>query len=306
MNKKYIRVSSALEKMIPVYQNIEILEASLMPRENLKDYDEQILVKDAFGRKYIKNKLDIVNNYRYMNGRKINLLGWKQDSKYLIQRRVNVKAKAVKIPSQYNVKLHNRLVNNGNKNGNYIVVYPDNENDVLIISSKLFNKIFSVSLDDIQNFRTQIKKVKVRNSGNNGDITGKVYDRIFNVPSGDIQNQSKKVKVEREIKGSNNTAININERTVTDIDKNVSKVEYSGNFKYTAIGVLVNKKEQIVGFMLKNKNGDTFSVNKKQLMTACHNHLVSNIMLSNTSSNGKYYLRGNGIRISDLPKILAE
>lgn len=303
MNKKYIRVSSALEKMIPVYQNIEILEASLMPRENLKDYDEQILVKDAFGRKYIKNKLDIVNNYRYMNGRRINLLGWRQNSKYLIQRRVNVKAKAVKIPSQYNVKLPNRLVNNGNKNGNYIVVYPDNENEVLIISSKLFNKIFSISLDDIQNFRTQIKKVKVRNSDNNGDITGKVYDRIFNTSLEDMQNQSKRVKVERGIKGSNNTAININGKTDTDIE---NKVEYSGNFKYTAIGVLVNKKEQIVGFILRNKNGDTFSVNKRQLMAACHNHLVSNIMLSNTSSNGKYYLRGNGIRISDLPKTLAE
>ena len=57
-----------------------------------------------------------------------------------------------------------------------------------------------------------------------------------------------------------------------------------------------------VGFVLRKPNGQLAHVDIGKMHAICKRKLVSNIVIATNEVTGKTYLRGNGIKIEDLPE----
>lgn len=79
------------------------------------------------------------------------------------------------------------------------------------------------------------------------------------------------------------------------------QAQQHNEYKYMAIGRLINQSGQLVGFVIQNKQQDTRNITLAQMMGLCEKRLVSNIMVTRQAETGKAYLRGNNIRIESLP-----
>ncbi len=72
-------------------------------------------------------------------------------------------------------------------------------------------------------------------------------------------------------------------------------------YKYIAIGRLVNSDNVLIGFVIQAKTGETRNITINQMKGICQKKLVSNITLAVNTQTGREYLRGNNIRIESLP-----
>ena len=62
----------------------------------------------------------------------------------------------------------------------------------------------------------------------------------------------------------------------------------------------INAQRNLEGFVIQNTRGATRNITKQEMMQLCQRKLVTNVMLSRKEETGKYFLRGNGIRIDML------
>lgn len=284
---------------IPVIRKREILKAQILSRDtkkglNIPNGGNDILAVSPLGdTEYISRK-DVVSRYYYLNGNRVRLSGWKTSKEYIITRKDTTPSYAFMVPSGYVILLSDRKITSGN----YIVCQLDTEQRLDIDMAKalnrnMFRKMFSILPNDIIAKHSRDNKNKGQRLANNGLGNGSSAIHKVNTP---------KQKVEVKLSNIQNKLDKDTNRGSINKENGNINVSSNSQYKYTTVGRLLNSDRKIIGFIIKDKNGMTKQVSKKEMLTLCNNKLIDNIVVATRESNGTRYLRGNGIRIESLPE----
>lgn len=275
--------------MITVIRKRNILKARILPRSQREGYrgnKGDILLVSPSGVKRVISRRELVSKYTYLNNAKISLAGWKESKSYIVCCLDNTEALAVRVPLKYTLEVKGKKVNFGNKkSGDYIVVDLDNNGEMIedtlgIISSNLFKKMYYIPSNELNKLKDRVQRVRGDRPNYASELGVKLTDSKeqpnYNVVSG-------------------NTSRNLT-RSVNDNGEKQNK------FKYMATARIASESGEIVGFVLMSlKTGESRNVTKEQMMVACKKRLVSNVVLAVKSDTGTLYLRGNNIRLENLP-----
>jgi hypothetical protein len=81
--------------------------------------------------------------------------------------------------------------------------------------------------------------------------------------------------------------------------------EAESKYRFTVLNRLMDMNNKAVGFTVKEiKTGNTRQLTTQELSKLCEMKLVDNVMIVKKEQTGQKYLKGNGIIINNLPKIL--
>lgn len=295
---------------IPVIRKRDIVRARPLSREEKREYGKgcpDILLVSPTGEQRLITRQELLSNFTYLNGRKININGWSSKKNYMVVRMDDTQLFAMLVPYNCTINIKGRNANkNQNRRGDFIICLTDNNGGIdrgsaNLISNKIFKKMFHIPENEVitrnigkgnQEFNPAETKNRRRNSNrvNNSPHKNKnvvtpdfgLNEDAFAQMASEIQRQPSKPADTSIIK--NNPA-------------NTDRVAPT-NQQYTAIGRLM-QNGVIAGFVIQNSKGATRNVTKQEMMQLCQRKMISNVILSRKES-GAYYLRGNGIRIDML------
>lgn len=288
---------------MPVIKKVDIVSARILSRQEREQLNVQrggadVLIETPSGRSMLITRNQLIENYRLLNGGKIKLSSWKNGVNYLIMKPANSNAFALMVPRKYAIVLDNNVSNSVGMPGVYVVCDSSEDGSIdkssaHVVDRILFRKMYNMPQNDIIarfSHRGQLKKgnnivrdinVNVRPSNVDGN---NVNMHLSNIDSNNVKGE-KSVAVKEGLNFSNNRVI---------------KEEGDGRY-FTAIGKLVNNDGKIVGFVVRDKKGNTRNVTKVEMLRLCENRLVDNIVAVYKEGTNTRYLRGNGIKIEDLP-----
>lgn len=299
---------------IPAVMKKEIIKFRVMGRKDIRKHKvkngKTIVVQSILGQKGVIQKDELTKNYRYLNGNSIELNKLSNKKGYWAVRNQEVDAGVVLVPKGKAIQLpDNRVI----KSGNYIVFL---NNKIYPLKMNLFHKCFIIprspaiqyvldkhaeahkrklltakttKSNQIEKPRKQLSRVEkmknimesVSNSGkprSTGNIRNVERDGYKAEPSRNIKASVERPRIERpKSTGSNQTA------------------------KYVAIGRVV-ENGKTVGFVISNGSKNK-RISKQEMMKLCLDGKITNIEVVKQGDGKPPFLRGNGIKIQDLPEI---
>lgn len=289
------RISS--RSFISVTRKRDIQKARIMSvrdRNGLANGASDVHLESPLGEKKTISRKELMQNYVYLSGRKIRISGWKANRDYYVVREDNTRALAVQIPRNYRIRVNER-VTNSSKGRDYIVCLLGADNTIdrstaSIVSRDLFRKMFTIQRDDFTRFCND-RGYRVRS---------KREDNEHVLPKKASYNNTIKTTGEvRKIPPVETRVVQANTQRMNRV-QNSTKAQ-SMSTAYEAVGRLINSEGKILGFVIKDGRGMTKQVSKQEMTVLCNKKLVSNLSLATREGTGTKYLRGNGIKISDLP-----
>lgn len=326
MGQYEIDLDEILSKgMIPVIRKRDIIKARILSIDEKKSAGREsleIFVTSPLGHSYTMSKEDLINNYTYLNGRRINISGWKSTKERMVYRIDETAFLAIQIPINCTVDVNNKQVNKSISTvGEYIVAYQNNDGgpdpDKLgVITSAMFKKMFYMPPNDVitRNYGQGYKDFIPNESGNIHKEKG--MDFVTPLGMGDFRlytladdsmdtselEQTIQKPAQRPAKQTQQTQQTMKNKPVSriSIDKLREIPEQQKEVRYSAIGRLIDAGGSIIGFVIQNKKGEYRSVTKVEAMELSKQHLIDNISVGVKADTGKSFLRGNGIKISDL------
>ena len=262
----------------------EVLEAEMISRNTrrkMKIAGGDVKVTSPLGHNRVMHREEVRDNYRYTNGNVINISSWLPKSKYVVFRETSTYYKAMRVPKGMAVQIGDSLItHNMYEDGTYIIFEVDSEGRMVkqslsVISSEVFKRMFIILPN----------KTISKHSGKVRTVRTRIRDKIDEFEGiGEIEQD-------------------------TDVEHTRSRVneyreEVSNEKRFKALAKYVSYSGSIVGFLLADtfKGDREIHVSKPTIVRMCSNKLVSNISLA-VKENGKHYLRGNGIKISELMSI---
>ena len=257
---------------------------SVKERKALKNGAFDVHLESPLGEKKTISRLELMMRYVYLSGKRIKISGWKANRTYIVMREDNTEALAIKIPTQYRVQVGNKTTNMNSKSQDYIICLKGDSNEIAretacIVSRELFRKMFTIREADFKDFCSHRGAVRKKST----KATNKI-DRQPKISQGNVANASNLV--------------------IQNHKTDVQKHKDIQNNTYTAVGRLVNNQDKVVGFIVKDSKGMTRQVSKQEITVLCSKKLVTNIMLATKDGTGTKFLRGNGIKINELPATL--
>lgn len=279
---KTVRFADIPDKaFVKVHKKREIVRVRLLtPKEkhSMPRGSFDVLMQSATGDKKLVDRNVVLSAYRYPNGKSIDMHDWSNKKSYVLMRNTNQPALGMLIPSDMIVDLNGRTTNQNSKT--YIVGEIDstgniNRSTVRVISGELFRKMFTVDPSDIIDKYRQVKK-----SASVGvTVAAEKSDRSA-------------------VRCTTGNAVG---NQATQVNKQPVAAEPSKSITYNAIARLLNSDNQLVGFKIQGNHGSISLVTMKDMLRLCQSNYVSNVMIVNDDKGNPRYLRGNGIKISDLP-----
>ena len=244
--------------------------------------EPDILVRHLDGRVERLYRTDVNGRFRHPNGKAVRLLLLKNSTKYPVYIDCEEKYKAVKVPKSYRVDFNGRRLNGGG----YIICKVDDKGAVLketlrVISSDSFKRAFRIPESKY------IKRVGIRENG-----TGR-----------------KKLGVEEMKKGLANIRRVEQKKTDNTVVKNIKEnidvvKEDKSKYKYRVYQRITNIDKKVVGYAIEEiTTGRKKNITTKQLATLCSMKVVENVMLV-TREDGTKFLKGNGIKLENIPSVL--
>lgn len=236
----------------------DIRQASFINRNQLKRGEPDVMVVSPLGLKNKISRRDLTKGYTLPSGKKVRVLYWKYNHKYIVVAKGNTKMYALRIPKNTKIK----FVTNDKKdlgNGIY-VLFPIGSNGEVVrnnpirMSDAMFNRMFQI------NSKPSIEKQRIVGQDSN------------------------------KTDGSN-----------TETGSTNSYVKNNTDMMYKVVKRIIRASNgKIAGFVVSNgKITRNFSVSN--VMDMCRRNKIQNITI--VDRDGKEYLRGVGIRISNLPSI---
>lgn len=329
MGQYEIDLDEILSKgMIPVIRKRDILKARLLSIDEKKSAGREsleIFVTSPLGHSYTMSKEDLINNYTYLNGRRINISGWKSTKERMVYRIDETAFLAIQIPINCTVDVNNKQVNKSISTvGEYIIAYQNNDGgpdpDKLgVITSAMFKKMFYMPPNDVitRNYGQGHKDFIPNESRNTHKENGMDFvtplgmgDFRLDTSADDSMDTSEIKQTIQKSEPSHQVAKQATQQTQQTMkNKPVSRIsidklreipEQQKEIKYSAIGRLIDNDGIIIGFVIQNKKGEYRSITKVEAMELSKQHLIDNISVGVKADTGKSFLRGNGIKISDL------
>ena len=189
--------------------------------------------------------------------------------------------RAIFIPDKYSIDTGGRLVNGG-----HYLVCKDingvaNKNNLCLVDRAMFRCVFSIPMQE------GIKRARGLNRQNIQ------FNRQAVTP---VKNMQQNQQVQRQ---------QVQQRPVQNrVVKQPQVTQTQSKYKYTVVNKIMSFTGVCVGYTVREiSNGRTLRVTEQQLKAACYKKLVNNVVLVN-QQNGKSFLRGNGIDMSKLPKVM--
>ena len=270
---------------------IDIAKVKIMSRQEKKakkSNSSDIIIKYLTGGTKIISRKELVKQYKFISGKPVVIPFMSNNKEYVVYRNCNETYAALLLPSNMSGMLRGKKINPGN----YLVA-PKNEDGTInfdelsCISKKSFRKSFVVPAQD----------VILKNINNSGTESNRIKHRQKSTNNNIRNNETSKFGLDVN---------NINIPSVNDKDNNLNLDKESSiiqKYPFKAIGRIVNEENNVIGYILEDTKGNKRDLSVNKVMDLCSKHKVANLMLSKTD-NGKYFLRGNGIRIESLPQFL--
>lgn len=269
-NRNLLDRDMIVSKGTPAMQVIDIVKAkpvSRKDRDKLEDKSKDIIVKSITdGSKYISRE-ELYNNYTHISGNNVKMKYLASGRWYTLIRRVNRKCMAVGIPLNTNVTINNMAVNGGN-----VILCIGNR--VVVITKAQFKKMFAVRF-----------KPSVRNNRTANRIARKASN---------IEQARIKDEINRDID-------NINERVITEQNVKQAVSDRKETGKYKIIANIVNAGNNVIGYVITDRKGVKHEIPKSKAMMLCREYKIANAEVVR-NRNQKEFIRGNGIRLDDLPR----
>ena len=275
---EYNKIPNSLFKEVVKVRDIRKARVLSKDEKNaLENGSPDISLSSPLGFTDIVPRDFFIKTYKYPDGNKIKLSGWKSKYSYIVTAEENTYAYAFQLPSTHTMeivrdgkKIQANKKSRGKRPGDFIVCTSLKDGSIdrskaFVINYMIFRKMFKV-LKDTEVLEARPKHQVIVSSGK---VAGKeLIDKIIK-----------------------NTPMDI----ITDIPDRANETQE----KFKAIGKIERDKKTI-GFILQDSLGNTVSIEKSQLMDLCRTKSISNIALSKTEE-GKDYIHGVGMKISELP-----
>lgn len=275
-----------------------------------------ILVSPLVGKPYQAKRDFIKNNYTYVNGRKVNIHGWKSSKLYVVVRPSDIMVLLMQVPLNHTVNANGVIANSKSRNsGDYIVCLPDeggslDRTTASVVPAQLFHKICYIQP------HPSIEKAA------RGQRRNKLFDMVSKCIPGVTKprNNSRRtpvqpnerrrnsgVVVEADILRPNSGRIQQNQPRVAPQPQNTvrrpmqtapgSQMQQD---KFMVVQNVLNSYGQRVGFVIQASNGATRNINRDTATQLCLQHKIAN-MTAVDNGSGEYFFRGIGISLDSLP-----
>ena len=277
-----------------------------------------IRIDPIIGTSYLITREMLVNNFRYTNGKKIKTSGWSSDKQYVVYRNTQEVVRVMQVPLSNTVKINGVMANEKNRRlGDYIVcsINSDgtpNRNDASIVSAAIFKKMCYVPEQDVitrhrgSHNRLFNLGAAIQNRLNRqaSKVTNN-FDNIMQRPNSNTVNN-------KTVMGGGFSGVNRNMASQNSVTPRVNNVgtktelpptyNNRNNYQYQIISQIHNNFGKRIGFVIQAINGGTKEISKDTAIKLTLDKKLANVEVVTTSS-GEKFLRGNSIRLDDLPII---
>lgn len=238
--------------------------ASKTERDKLPNRYYDVIVESLIEEPKLISRKELVDNYKYISGKKIRLISMRSGDNYHLIKEDKTKYYVYYIPKGCYGRINNRTLGN-NK---YIVFKPGEHGEIDrssfgVIPRSVFRKMFIIDREDLQSARA-----------------GRPLKEAVSTIQKDKSTHQNKPN-----------PLNIGRKTVR---------EEAIQYKFKAIGKILGEGDAQVGFVLEDSKGNRRDVPNAAVANMCKQKKISNITLAK-SEKGNWYLRGNGIKIGELP-----
>lgn len=300
-NIKYNQIPD--RAFIPVVQMIEIYKATPLTREEKQRIERggpDIKLVEPSGLIKLASRKDVLANYTYLDDSPIKIGGWTHENKYTIKKRSGRQGFAMMIPTSLIVT----DIERANKRGSYIVCdigedgYIDRET-ARVIGNNIFKKMYTIPYNEeiYRIIRGEGKRPKAQKIEIERPVDFGINNEGFNALASEINNHTDAERP-KDVNGLREEREAEPQRAAEE--SGGTKARRTEPTKIRAINrIMVG--ETLVGFIVQNERGQTRQVNTVEMMGLCKNKAVTNISLARHPQTEKAYLRGNGIKIGDLP-----
>lgn len=244
-------------------------------------------------------------NYTMCDGSRIRKLYLKSGSTYDvvgIDREFSKEYAAMLVPDNCEVLIGKRIV----QGGSYIVLDVDvngciDRDKVYTIGKDIFRKAFKIPMNNMI-FRCSGKPVnrEIRRKRSNQTVEDNrvKYEVVDKKANNTVEQNTSNQRIGETYNIRNVRANNISYNKPVDNNNNKKDVK---KYKYRAISRVVDINGSLYAFEIMHIGGTRIDVvSKHDMLSLCENKLVENIMCTN--KDGKKFLKGNGIKIADLPE----
>lgn len=277
-----------------------------------------IRIDPIIGTSYLITREMLVNNFRYTNGKKIKTSGWSSDKQYVVYRNNQEVVRVMQVPLSNTVKINGTMANEKNRRlGDYIVcpINSDgtpNRNEASIVSAAIFKKMCYIPEQDvIVNHRGSHNRlfnlgaaIQNRLNRQSSKVTNN-FDNIMQRPNSNTINN--KIAM-----GGGFSGVNRNMASQNSVTPRVNNAETKtelppaynnrNNYQYQIISQIHNNFGKRIGFVIQAINGETKEISKDTAIKLALGKKLANVEVVTTSS-GEKFLRGNSIKLDDLPII---
>lgn len=161
MNKHMLDTSTIARcGMVPAIRTREIIMVKIMTQEEKIKYQEQrgrndILVTTASGALDIMGRAELIQRYRHLNGKQIQLAGWEAGKNYTVYRDDHTEVLIMQVPLNCTAEINGNYANRSSRYaGDYIVTIADDNGEpdldsMVIYPANLFRKMFYIPRNEV-------------------------------------------------------------------------------------------------------------------------------------------------------------
>lgn len=321
VTKTQLNLSDIPDRMfIPAVMVRDIMRVRPLTQEEKKKTERggpDVLAIPVIGAQCLMHRHDIIGNYTYTNGKKINVKGWQSSKLYVVVRNANETVMVMQVPLNHTVSA-NTVANDKNRaSGDYIVCLTDESgyidlNTASVVPAAVFRKVCYIPpnevIDKAKNLGRHNKFFDF-NAGSTSifkkDVSGNTITPVRKVVLPPDSSFKPKANVAQHTQINNIQKTRMPQKSEiispkTEVQRQPLPSQQPKQSDFSVVGQLLNDYGQRVGFVIQSQSGATKDIDKATAYKLCTSKKITNIVIVN-NGNGGYFFRGNGISLDELP-----
>lgn len=287
-----------------------IVRACIDP--SAEDKKNDIKIVTPMGDSTYIQRRELIEKYRYLSGKVINLHGWKRNAQYNVYTDDNSQFYFMQVPTNLTATVNGLLANKQKpSNGDYIVCYggADGKVDIRtasVIQAKMFHKMFSVPKHDVivkhkgskNKFFTPKKRFLVQLQ----DARKMTTTRAVGNPGLNVGKSGQNVGNGKSTLNPEHPTYSVNAATLPGVDKTIARPLNTPKVnRVKTVGKLMNGSK-IVGFVLQIDGKTYRNVTSLQMKALIAKGTVTDVMVQHNNYGVEFFRGNNGTQIENLPE----
>lgn len=286
---------------------------------SMKEYTPggpDVIVNHITGEKELITRRELAKHYTHASGNKIKISVLKNDKWYIVYAPCSIQYKMIKLPNNCSAMLTD---GSPAKRGYYIICKQDENGEIIRetmqdIAPSAFRKMFRVPMQPVikraLEKKHHNKEFTLFSSKKKPNVNKIKPEKLNNkTTSLDERADSNDIVVKKKPLNIADNTLNTNKNTQNNIDVAKHSTGVTNNvaqnkYRFTVVNRLTDMDGKLIGYVLmeistqRKKN-----VKPNDLARFCAAKTVDNVMLV-TREDGVQFLKGNGIRLENLPAVL--